>query len=95
MSLPLSALLLAVLAVPLARTSPRSGKYGKLFTAVLIYFIYSNFTSVAQKAVERGELDPAIGVWPVHAALTLVIAGMLFSMSGGRQRLRMAGRARR
>lgn len=94
-SLPLSALLLSVLAVPLARTSPRSGKYGKLFTAVLIYFIYSNFTTVAQKAVERGDLDPHIGVWPVHAALALAIAAMLFSMSGGLGRLRMARLARR
>jgi lipopolysaccharide export system permease protein len=92
-SMPLAAVLLAVLAVPLARTSPRSGKYGKLFTAVLVYFVYSNCLSIAQKAVERGELDPFIGVWPVHGIMAIAVAIVLFTSSGGFARLN-AGRSR-
>ena len=70
--MPLSAVALGILAVPLAKTSP-GGKYGRLFT-VLIYFVYSNFLSIAQKAVERGELPPSIGIWPVHLVMAIAIA---------------------
>ncbi len=81
-SMPLSAIALGILAVPLAKTSPRGGKYGRLFTAVLIYFVYSNFLSIAQKAVERGELSPSIGVWPVHFVMAIAIAITLLIASG-------------
>ncbi len=91
-SLSLSSVLLALLAVPLARASSRSGKYGKLFTAVLIYFIYSNVLSIAQKAVERGELSPYIGVWPVHLIMAAIVAYLLFMMAGGVTRLRVSRR---
>ncbi|MBT6277440.1 MAG: LPS export ABC transporter permease LptF [Chromatiales bacterium] len=86
-SLSLSAILLSLLAVPLARTSSRSGKYGKLFTAVLIYFVYINLMTVARKAVERGELSSYIGIWPVHLGMAAIVLVMLFSMSGGLARM--------
>ncbi|MCC6302117.1 MAG: LPS export ABC transporter permease LptF [Gammaproteobacteria bacterium] len=68
-SMPLSVLLLALLAVPLSRTSPRQGKYAKLFVAVLIYLIYSNLLGVSNSWVARGRLAPGIGMWWVHLAL--------------------------
>ena len=75
-SLPLSSLLLGILAMPLSRTSPRHGKYARFFTAVVIYFVYNNALGIAQKLVERGELNPWIGVWPVHLAIVLTTALM-------------------
>jgi lipopolysaccharide export system permease protein len=68
LSLPLSVVVLGMLAIPLSRTSPRQGKYAKLFTAVVVFFIYNNSIGVAQSLVERGELTPYIGIWPVHVA---------------------------
>ena len=75
LSLPLSVMVLGMLAVPLSRTSPRQGRYAKLFTAVVVFFIYNNAMGVAQILIERGELSPYIGIWPVHvaAASTAVI----------------------
>ncbi|MDX1512650.1 MAG: LPS export ABC transporter permease LptF [Gammaproteobacteria bacterium] len=81
LSLPLSVIVLCMLAVPLSRTSPRQGKYAKLFTAVIIYFIYNNGIGVAQKLVERGELHPWVGVWPVHVAVALVAIAMLWTQN--------------
>jgi lipopolysaccharide export system permease protein len=72
-SMPLSVVLLGLLAIPLARTSPRQGRYAKLFAALLIYFVYSNLLGVAQKLVEQGELSPLIGVWPVHGIAAFVL----------------------
>lgn len=68
-SMPLSVLFLSLLAVPLSRTSPRQGKYSKLFVAVLIYLIYSNLLGVANSWVARGELAPEMGMWWVHAVM--------------------------
>ena len=87
-SVTISVVVLGLLAVPLARTSPREGKYGKLFVAVLIYFIYTNMMSIGQKAVERGDLNPLIGVWPAHLAMLLIVGVMVFVMSGGAARMR-------
>jgi lipopolysaccharide export system permease protein len=71
-SVPLSALLLSFLAVPLAKIRPRQGRYGNMAAGILVYFIYFNLLGVARVWVERGELGPAVGVWWVHAALLLV-----------------------
>jgi lipopolysaccharide export system permease protein len=94
-SVPISVVVLGLLAVPLARTSPRQGKYGKLFVAVLIYFIYTNMMSIGQKAVERGDLNPLVGVWPAHLAMLLIVGVMVFVMSGGAARMRHRMRHRK
>jgi lipopolysaccharide export system permease protein len=92
LSLPISVVVLAMLAIPLARTSPRQGKYSKLFTAFLIYFAYNNAVGVFQKFVERGDIPPAVGVWPVHIAMAALVAGLLAWQSAAPLRLRGAGR---
>jgi len=83
-SLPLSVLILGLLAVPLARTSPRQGRFAKLFSAVLVYFVYNNALGVARKLVERGDLSPLIGLWPVHAVVVAVAVALLWRHSRGR-----------
>lgn len=76
-SMPLSVLFLALLAVPLSRTSPRQGKYAKLFVAVLVYLIYNNMLGVANTWVARGILPPEVGMWWVHLGM-LVATWLLF-----------------
>ena len=76
-STAVSILLLGLLAVPLARTSPREGRRAKLFTAVFVYFIYSNTASIFERLLERGMLPGFVGVWPVHVALALVVLVLL------------------
>lgn len=67
-SMPLAAVVLAMLAVVLSRTSPRQGRFGKLFTAILAYIIYSNLLLVAQTWLQRGTIPPWLGLWWVHLA---------------------------
>jgi lipopolysaccharide export system permease protein len=80
LSLPLSVILLAALAVPLSRTNPRQGQYAKILSGILIYLIYNNLLNVAKKWVERGDVVPIIGVWWVHIILLLIIL-FLFNLS--------------
>lgn len=73
LSMPLSVLLLAVLAVFLSRTRPRQGRYSKFFVGIVAYMVYSNLLSVGRAWLENGKVDPWLGMWWVHAVMGLLI----------------------
>ena len=75
--LPVSALILALLAIPLSYVNPRAGRSANMLIAVLIYAIYSNLLWVAQAWVAQGKLSFWIGVWVIHAIM-LVPLVLLF-----------------
>jgi len=87
-SQPISLLLLGMLAVPLARTLPRQGKYTKLAMGVAVYFLYGNAVGVMQTFIERGQVSTTIGIWPVHVVMALVVASLLYFQSYGRAPMR-------
>lgn len=64
---PITVLLLALMAVPLAHTSPRAGRYGKLVLGIVAYLIYSNLLAVGQAWIAKGAVPAAVGLWWVHA----------------------------
>ncbi len=72
-SIPLAALLLALLAVPLSHTSPRQGRYSKIVVAILIYVPYANLLVLSRKWTAAGKVPPLIGVWWVHVLFAMVI----------------------
>jgi len=69
--MPVSALILALLAIPLSYVNPRAGRSVNMLIAILIYAIYSNLISVSQAWVAQGKLSFWIGVWVVHAMMLL------------------------
>jgi len=74
--MPVSVIVLLVLAVPLGKSSPRQGRYGKLVVAVLLFVIYYNLMGVAEVWVKDGVVPPAIGMWWV-ALLPVLLAVIL------------------
>jgi len=92
LSAPLSLLILGALAIPLSRTSPREGRYGRVGIAFLIYLIYVNTLSIARVWVERGEVPEWLGLWWVHAALAVAVVLMLLGDAGILAGRRHAGR---
>ena len=76
--------MIAVLAVLLSRTSPRQGRFAKLFIAVLVFITYYNTLGVAQSWVARGEVPTQIGVWWVHICLLMVMATIAIKYWGWR-----------
>jgi lipopolysaccharide export system permease protein len=73
---------LALLAVPLSRTSPREGRYARLGIALFVYLIYFDLLSIARMWVERGIISDAVGMWWVHAVVGLLGLWMLARESG-------------
>jgi lipopolysaccharide export system permease protein len=74
--LPLMALGLVLIAIPLAYVNPRLGNYTAMFYAVLIYLIYSNLLNLTQNFVSQGKVSVFVAIWPIHL-LALIIATAL------------------
>lgn len=74
---PAITLVLAFFALGLAHTDARRGRLGNLFTAILVYFIYSNLLALAQTLVKKGQVPALLGMWWVHAAMLLIALYLL------------------
>ena len=69
-AVPLGVFFLSFLAVPLAKLSPRSGSYGSLLFAFLIYFIYGNINQVNQSWMLKQTIPLWLGYFWVYLSLT-------------------------
>jgi lipopolysaccharide export system permease protein len=76
-SLPISTILLGLLAVPLAKTNPRQGRYGRLFAGIMVYVIYNNLMTVGRAWVNKGEVPTWVGMWWVHALVFVLVLILL------------------
>lgn len=82
---PVSAILLALMAIPLSSSNPRVGRSINLVVALLVYMVYANLLSLAQAWVAQGKLPFSIGVWIVHGIAAILLAVMMWRrMSQGR-----------
>ena len=82
LAMPLSTILLALLAVPLSKTNPRQGRYAKLFVAILVYFIYSNLMGVGRTWIERDVIVQVAGLWWTHSGVLLLTGVLLYKQYG-------------
>ena len=72
LSMPVSAALLVLLAIPLSLFNPRSGRAFHLVAGLLIYMIYNNVLSIAQAWGQSGKVTPWTGIWSVHLGMLLL-----------------------
>ncbi|HSC48467.1 MAG TPA: LPS export ABC transporter permease LptF [Gammaproteobacteria bacterium] len=82
LSVPLSVLILTLLAVPLAKTSPRQGRYGKLMAAILVYVIYYNLGILARVWLQKGLSPPLLGLWWVDVLFLAAAVVILLDQYG-------------
>ena len=76
-SIPLSTIILALLAVPLSRSPPRAGRYGRIAIGLLVFIIYLNMLNAAKAWIEQGTVSPLLGLWWVHGSILLLTVGLL------------------
>lgn len=79
--LPLSALILAMLAIPMSYVNPRAGRSLNMIIAVVIYMFYNNMISVTNSWVGRGKISPAAGLWGIHLLMLGVLLILFYHRS--------------
>ncbi len=75
---PLSCLLLALLAIPLAWVNPRSGRGSNFVLAILVYLVYSNMMGIMQDWVGRDKISFWLAVTLPHAVAFAAAALLLY-----------------
>ncbi len=85
-SRPIATILLALIAVPFSRASPRQDKGEKTYyAAALVFAIYYILSGLAQTWVEQGTVSRFPGVWWLYVLMLMVALSLL--SSGFRQKL--------
>lgn len=85
--IPLSTMILALIAVPLSRSQPRQGRYGRLVFGLLIFITYYNLLSAGRAWLEKGEVSEYVGLWWVHALMLLFALTLLGVQNGIHHRI--------
>jgi lipopolysaccharide export system permease protein len=70
---PISALLLALSAVPMSHINPRAGRSTNIIFAMLVYTIYSNVIGLSEGWVTERKLSAGLSLLVVHGCMALVL----------------------
>lgn len=90
---PLLAIAFALLAVPLARSSPREGRFGRITVGFLIYLVATMLSLSSVNWLSKGKIPVALGQWWLVLPL-LAAAAWLYFGDGRIRAPRRTGRAR-
>ena len=91
LSLPILVWVVALMAVPLSRTSPRQGRYVKMLPAILLYLFYLAALSTLRSKIESGAFPLWPGLWLVHAVFLLIAVLLMTGLEGWRGVFRRLG----
>lgn len=75
-AMPVSALLLALLAIPLSYINARAPRFANLVFALLIWITYWNLMILVKARIAQGRLDFWTGLWIVHGVILAVLVAM-------------------
>jgi len=89
LSVPISAFVLVLLAIPLSYVNPRMGRSFNLISGAFLYMVYSNCLNIVQSVIAQGRLSMVGGLLLIHS---LAIAGAVLLFWN---RLSVAGLFRR
>ncbi|MDF0604801.1 LPS export ABC transporter permease LptF [Neisseriaceae bacterium TC5R-5] len=81
LSMPLSCIILALLALPLSYVNPRSGQNYNLLLALLVFFVYQNGLTITRNWVAQGKT----GIWAM-LLVHLLMLGFAFLLLKYRNR---------
>ena len=90
-AMPISCVLLTMMAVLLSKTNPRQGRFGKLFVALLAYIAYVYVLMLTRSALKHGDIPLWLGMWWVHALAIVFIFMLVGNQFGWRWVLSQIG----
>ena len=76
-SLPISGIVLIILAIPLSFINPRSGRSVNIIIAIMIFAIYNNLMGVTQSYINLGKLNPYVGGSIVHLLIIMIASYLM------------------
>lgn len=82
MGYPISALVLALFAIPLSFYNPRVGRSFNILMAALLYALYNNMMGLSQSWVSRGELGAGASLALVHGLALFALAAAYWARYG-------------
>ncbi len=68
-AIPFACVVFALLGIPMAVTSARSGKGVSVSLALAVYLIYYAFLMGGEKLADKGKLDPFVAMWSANFVL--------------------------
>jgi lipopolysaccharide export system permease protein len=80
-SFPVATFIIVLMALPLSKTTPRSGRYSKLALGIVLYLIYSNLLGMGKAWIAKGIVPFWIGTSWVHV-LGIIVLYILLKRSG-------------
>ena len=75
---PLSAIILALLAIPLSFVNPRAGRSANMLLALVTYLLYNNLITISQAWVASGRISFVVGVVSVHLFMLALLPLLFF-----------------
>ena len=82
-AIPVTLLMMALLAVPLAYIAPRKGRFGKVGYALLVFVVYMNLIALTRAQLENGTLPIALNFWWVHLLFAILTLALLYRRNRG------------
>ena len=78
LGVPVTTLVLILLALPLAKSSPREPRYARLLIALLAWVIYNSLITFGRSWISQGKVNPLLGFWWVQVPTALLAFYLLW-----------------
>ena len=78
LGLPISALILALLAIPFSFVNPRAGRSLNMIGALVLYMLYNNMMSVINTWVGQDKMAASAGLLGIHGVMIIVVCGLFY-----------------
>lgn len=72
LAIPVSTVILLLLAITLSFVDPRAGRSLNLMFALFVFIIYNNMLNIFQAWIEQDRINVHLGLWPVHGLFLLL-----------------------
>jgi lipopolysaccharide export system permease protein len=89
---PPMTLILLLLALPLSRQSPREPRYGRLFLAIVTFYLYYVVLALCRAQIGKGHWHNELPMWALHLVVLGIASRMLWTQYSPRK-LRASQRA--
>lgn len=77
-AVPIAALLMALVAIPLSFVNPRQGRSFNFIFAILIFTVYYNGLNTLQALTAKGQIAAWVGLWPMHGIMLVLLAALFW-----------------